>query len=263
LHLLFRKNKGLLPAVLLSLGVVLSSCAGEKSQHVTKEFAVPGEYTFAVPYSEAWKGTVLAISEEERISTLEKESGLIVTEYRNINKLVQLLLPAPMIGKVYKNGYTVQLHEVASGQTRIGVKSKLFLEQFSFHNSELHEDSIEAYMRQELFRKICIHLKPDARQCLALFPDYHMVSASCPAAPPASKAGITGQAAPPQVTAPKPKVMPVKTVQQALVKAGYEPGPVDGRMGQKTRAAILHFQQDKGIDETGTVDWVTMQALGF
>ena len=171
---------------------------------------MPGEYTFAVPYAEAWNKTVRAISEEERITTLEKESGLIVTEYRNISKLVQLLLPAPMFGRVYKNGYSVQLTEVASGQIRIGVRSKLSLEQFSFHNSELHDDSLEAYMRQELYRKICINLLQDARQCPTLFPDYHMVSASCPPSPPASKAGIAGQAAPSQVacllyTSPSPR----------------------------------------------------------
>jgi peptidoglycan hydrolase-like protein with peptidoglycan-binding domain len=41
-------------------------------------------------------------------------------------------------------------------------------------------------------------------------------------------------------------------VQQKLVERGYGPGPVDGVMGRKIRAAIEKFQSDSGIDATAS-----------
>jgi hypothetical protein len=38
---------------------------------------------------------------------------------------------------------------------------------------ELHDALIESYVRQELFRRICINLSPDAFKCTTLFPDFH------------------------------------------------------------------------------------------
>jgi len=35
----------------------------------------------------------------------------------------------------------------------------------------------------------------------------------------------------------------IRTVQQALVDKGMDPGPVDGLMGSKTRQAIRDFQE--------------------
>jgi len=46
----------------------------------------------------------------------------------------------------------------------------------------------------------------------------------------------------------------VAQVQRSLKRAGYDPGPVDGRLGPATRAAIRHFQRDNGLPETGEVD---------
>ncbi len=258
-----RVNSGVLLVALFFLAGALSACAEKNPQPMAQEYPVPHQYIFAVPYESAWQGTVRAISEEERISTLERESGLIVTEYRTINQLVQNLISTAIFGKVYKNGYTVNLSEVASGQTRITIRSKLLLEQLTIYTSELQDERLNAYMRQELFRKICLNLQENTGQCIPLFPDYHGVSVSCPAPSSTSVAGADGQSAPPPRVGVKAKAAPVKQIQQALINAGYAPGPVDGRMGQRTRAAIRSFQQDKGIVETGSIDWSTLAALGF
>ncbi len=255
-------NGVVLLVISLSFGGILSSCADKNSQPIAQGYTVPNEYTFAVSYDNAWKGTVQAISEEERIHSLERDSGLIVTEHKTINSLVQNLIHTPMFGRVYKNGYTVNLSEVAFGQTRIKVRSNLTLEQLSLMHGELHEDSIESYMRQELFRKICINLLQDARKCTALFPDYHQVSVACSVPITAPETPPHGQSTPLQAAA-KALVVPVKQVQQALAKAGYVPGPIDGLMGQKTRAAILRFQKDKGVESSGYINHATMVALGL
>lgn len=45
----------------------------------------------------------------------------------------------------------------------------------------------------------------------------------------------------------------VKQIQLALRNAGYNPGPVDGRMGKMTRSAIRGFQKDNGLSADGKV----------
>ncbi len=54
----------------------------------------------------------------------------------------------------------------------------------------------------------------------------------------------------------------VKAVQQALKDKGHDPGPVDGRLGPKTRTALKEFQKAEGLQETGRLDRETMAKLG-
>jgi peptidoglycan hydrolase-like protein with peptidoglycan-binding domain len=46
----------------------------------------------------------------------------------------------------------------------------------------------------------------------------------------------------------------VRRIQAALAERGYDPGPVDGRSGPRTRAAIGAYQRDHGmfVDSTPT-----------
>lgn len=46
----------------------------------------------------------------------------------------------------------------------------------------------------------------------------------------------------------------VKTVQQKLNELGYNAGPADGLTGARTRAAIVAFQEDRGLAATGIVN---------
>ena len=54
----------------------------------------------------------------------------------------------------------------------------------------------------------------------------------------------------------------IRNVQQALVDQGYQVGPVDGRMGPKTRDALRDFQQKQGMKANGRLDQQTLAALG-
>jgi peptidoglycan hydrolase-like protein with peptidoglycan-binding domain len=53
----------------------------------------------------------------------------------------------------------------------------------------------------------------------------------------------------------------VQEAQQALTEKGYYLGPVDGRSGPKTRAAVLAFQRDRGLAQTGSIDSDLIRAL--
>lgn len=53
----------------------------------------------------------------------------------------------------------------------------------------------------------------------------------------------------------------VEEIQRILKEKGFDPGPVDGRMGYRTRYAIREFQKDRGLRPTGKVDSSTWQEL--
>jgi DNA invertase Pin-like site-specific DNA recombinase len=46
----------------------------------------------------------------------------------------------------------------------------------------------------------------------------------------------------------------VREVQRRLVRRGYRPGPLDGRFGPRTRAAVLWFETKHGLPRTGRID---------
>ena len=54
----------------------------------------------------------------------------------------------------------------------------------------------------------------------------------------------------------------VRKVQQALKDKGQDPGPIDGRMGPKTKAAIKAYQSANNMKATGSMDSATMKSLG-
>lgn len=53
----------------------------------------------------------------------------------------------------------------------------------------------------------------------------------------------------------------VRAVQQKLNELGYNAGPADGLMGRGTRAAIIAFQQDRGLAATGAADQALLLQL--
>ncbi len=54
----------------------------------------------------------------------------------------------------------------------------------------------------------------------------------------------------------------IKKVQEALKAKGHDPGPIDGVMGPKTRAALKAFQKASALKETGELDVQTAEKLG-
>lgn len=49
----------------------------------------------------------------------------------------------------------------------------------------------------------------------------------------------------------------VLAAQCILKEVGFDPGRIDGKMGQQTRKAIIEFQQRRGIKPTGKIDSIT------
>ena len=54
----------------------------------------------------------------------------------------------------------------------------------------------------------------------------------------------------------------VTAMQQALKDKGYDPGPVDGYMGPRTKAALTDYQRKEGLSPTGRWDHETAAKLG-
>lgn len=46
----------------------------------------------------------------------------------------------------------------------------------------------------------------------------------------------------------------IKKIQRALKRAGFDPGPANGTIGEKTKKAIMSFQKSKGLPVNGIID---------
>jgi len=55
----------------------------------------------------------------------------------------------------------------------------------------------------------------------------------------------------------------VIAAQKRLKKLGYNPGPADGIIGNKTRTAIAQYQQSNGLTITKSLDKDTLGSLGI
>lgn len=54
----------------------------------------------------------------------------------------------------------------------------------------------------------------------------------------------------------------ITSLQQRLYDSGYEPGPVDGKLGKKTMEAMSEFQMDSGL-AVGSITFETLDTLGI
>jgi hypothetical protein len=72
--------------------------------------------------------------------------------------------------------------------------------------------------------------------------------------------GMTpAQAAP--AAPPMAATLSVAEAQAKLNSLGFPVGPADGQMGSRTHKALRHFQQTRGLPQTGELDAPTNQAL--
>lgn len=55
----------------------------------------------------------------------------------------------------------------------------------------------------------------------------------------------------------------VRRVQTALTVRGYDPGGIDGLLGERTRSSLRAFQTAGGLRVTGYLDLETLDALGI
>ena len=54
-----------------------------------------------------------------------------------------------------------------------------------------------------------------------------------------------------------------RAAQEALKTQGFDPGPVDGQMGPRTRTAISDYQRRENLPVTGMLDDATMAKLNI
>jgi len=53
----------------------------------------------------------------------------------------------------------------------------------------------------------------------------------------------------------------VSLIQKILNKAGFDPGPNDGKLGQKTKKAVLRFQESHLLKVDGKIGYQTLKEL--
>lgn len=71
--------------------------------------------------------------------------------------------------------------------------------------------------------------------------------------------GFTGSGTAQEPRSPAPRF--IREAQRTLRALGYDPGPVDGLMGPKTKDALARYQRSERIEVTRRLDPETMARL--
>jgi peptidoglycan hydrolase-like protein with peptidoglycan-binding domain len=74
---------------------------------------------------------------------------------------------------------------------------------------------------------------------------------------------IGGRTRPLQPRQPSVQGATIRQAQERLGDRGFNPGPRDGQMGEKTQVALRQFQRAHGLPPTGVLDDATRAALGL
>jgi len=64
------------------------------------------------------------------------------------------------------------------------------------------------------------------------------------------------------VVAPGPHSGFISRVQEKLIELGFDTGPINGDLGEKTQAALAQFQLSRTIPAGGQLDDLTLAELG-
>lgn len=72
-----------------------------------------------------------------------------------------------------------------------------------------------------------------------------------------------GEPPKPAPRAARPRREEIRLVQERLKAAGFDPGPIDGVLGPKTRSALEQYQRSRGLAISGRPDAPTLLSLGI
>ena len=242
-----KSNYLILGTLFLSMLIIAGCNINLRHIDNTEITPVNPDYTFRATYEKTWYATVDAVIEFSTIATLDKENGFISTDTATIDASEMDIPGFELSRQTYTFSYDIRLDAEDASATKIGTRVQLFHEHsMNLSQQQTHIEQIENFLRNKLYQKICSNLFPSEND-------------ECNRSSFATEVPILPEGEP--VTPDKKFDTKLQSAQKALSSAGYNPGPTDGLMGQKTRKALNSFQQDNGLAITWSLDSATYDLL--
>lgn len=233
----------------LFLSMVITAGCNINLRHIDNTEIVPinPDYTFRATFEKTWHATVDAVIEFSTIATLDKENSFISTDTATIDANEMDIPGSKLSRQTYTFSYDIRLDAEDAGATKIGTRVQLFHEHsMNLPHQQTHIEQVENFLRNKLYQKICNNLFPSG-------------NGDCNRSSFATEMPVLPEGEP---VTPDQKFDPkLQSAQKALGSAGYNPGPPDGLMGQKTRKAMNSFQQDNDLTITWSLDSATYDLL--
>ncbi len=238
----------LLSALML---LFLGGCGKTNIASIDSSLNCATQHGFNASYNKTWKAVAAAVVGRVSVDIIDKDSGIISSSLSTVDGQELSMIDTTFFGQTYKYSYEVVVSSVSGGHTLVKVHVRLVNNQFwMIMNREQKIESVESYLRQKLYEDICVNLfSGSSRSCIKTLPCSNRSYRSTPKPAPSPNPGDS-------------RYDPVvQSVQTALIKAGYNPGPADGVMGRKTGDALKQYQRANGLRVTGRVDGKTRKTL--
>ena len=223
--------------------LLLPGCVSKKS-NIDSLKQVKGsqsykEYTFNSGFNTTWLAVGRVLAADSAIKTIDRQSGVITTDYVSIDTEGPNPVDTALGAKIYKYSHTVTVKK-RGRKTKVLVDTSLKMNQMVVYEKNENIPWVEKALRKQLLSRICLELYSGKRaKCSVLLKN-------------------------PTNSPYRPKVdQQLVRAQKALTARGYRPGVADGLWGPKTRKALKAFQKDAQLAVTGKLDGKTQALLGL
>ncbi len=203
-------------------------------------------YVFSAPCAETWNAILGSVMEFSTIEKMDKKRGILVTETITIDGDKLGKGRVDHSGKTYSFFFQIEL-KPKQNKTEVTVEVRPISELASAHEENTIEPGlIDNSLRLSLFRDICTRLFPKGDdQCSKDFP-----------VPEVTDKKIVQKV-------DKRFKQEVLEAQRSLRARGYDPGPADGILGERTKVALKLFQKNNQLIVSGLLDQATLIKLNI
>ncbi len=224
--------------------LLLASCGDKVAGGPPAGALCPAERIFNQPYERVWNSVLASLATDTDTVYQDRENGKIETRTQEIDESSLKACGISTFASTYRNHYLIRLEQKSPVSTQVSIQAVLEVERFGRTSGDVQEPLLAAYLQAQAFRKVCLQLFPGLQmECDRICEQ----ESSFPTA-----------LAEDRWTAGKAEII---MAQKALASLGYNPGPADGILGPRTRAALASYQKTKHIESSGILDRVTYAAL--
>jgi len=139
--------------------LAISGCATNIEHIPTTAVQAPINMVYNAGFERVWSATQAALSAEATFKVLDKNSAIMVTEYKTVEAKELSIVGTVFLGKTYKSNYTVNFRAVGPTKTDVTLNVGLQAQQVGFFSREEDQPQVKSFLRQKLFEQIGAKLR--------------------------------------------------------------------------------------------------------
>jgi len=148
----------LFASLCLPLWLLVGCATNTKEIENTPLPPLPDASVFDAPLDRVWSAAAAALREGNTIKLMDRTSTTMVTEFNAVGSHELSLIDKALLGKTYRNNYTLTFRALGPDKTEVGVEVGLQVVQIGIVRREDGQPHVKNVLRQRLFNRIAVML---------------------------------------------------------------------------------------------------------